>query len=118
MHISVARTAALFALTTGLFVGAISSEGLSEHNPDQHIDFTCKNCAKDTVVKPHKTNIYITCYGKTAEETPFNVNCTSPAVDTNCTQFDQDQHSMCECTNTSKKTAHTVKLKIQFCTGS
>ncbi len=120
MPVLIARTAGIFAVTVGLFVGAAgaaaaSDEEVGQRNPDQHMDFECEKCTHDTTVDHGYTYIYATCYGQS--ETGYEdwyAEGSSPDVDVHCEPWDYN-HGYFQCIS-SAKDAHTVKVTMHKCT--
>ncbi len=119
MPVLIARTAGVFALTVGLFVGVAcgavaSDEELGKRNPDQHMNFDCSSCTHDTTVDHGYTYIYATCYGQLWSNTAhWSAEGTSPEVGVTCQYWDKSTGSI-NCVSDTKH-AHTVKVTIYSC---
>ena len=92
--------------------GAASDVGI-HHNPDQHFNWQCGDCNKDTTVDKGGTNIIMTCYGQKNTKDPmaggWSVDCSSPEAGIIC-QWQSDT-SLCYCHSDTPK-AHTVKMHM------
>ena len=108
MFRAILAVAGTITIAVGL---GMSGTAVAEHqNPDQHFNFECSNCTKNTTVDKGTTHIYVTCYGKKAKATKYT--CTSPELGIICDE-DSDSHSTwCSCLSDTPK-AHTVHIKMK-----
>ena len=113
MFRAILAVAGTMTIAVGL---GMSGTAVAEHkNPDQHFNFECSNCTKNTTVDKGKTNLILTCYGRQAAlESPdtFSALCKSPEVGITCKW--SEKVSACHCSSDAPK-AHTVHVTINEC---
>ncbi len=102
-------------MTVVVGLGMSGAAMAEHHNPDQHLNFECSNCTQNTTVDQGKTNLVVTCYGKTVDPddpNPFWAACSSPEIGIGCNW--SKEASACSCSSDTPK-AHTVHVEINEC---